>query len=357
MFVRGYLCIHQTVTKLAASWQFSCTRIRNFLSNPAPSARAPRYDARMEKILCDISALEFWRGASEAEARRVLSHVRGAGSAQAQALDSNALHDLGVTLPAHLLMKEEVHDAAFPHKVRICQSGLPPHSILRISGDLCVTCPELTYVQLGTVLEPAELLQVGYELCGFYLVSSQGMQQTSAPLTSVQKIGSYIEACPPIRGIKPARAMLKFVREPSGSLRETKLVLVLCLPKRRGGYGLPWPVLNHRIELTPYLRKVTGRSYLCADLCWPEYMLVIEYDSDEWHEDDAARTRDAQKRMALEALGFTVITVTTQQLNNPDMTDAIAHEAARRLGERMRGATPTVLAKRHELREALGLPK
>ena len=47
-------------------------------------------------------------------------------------------------------------------------------------------------------------------------------------------------------------------------------------------------------------------------------------------------TRDATKRLALEADGITVITVTTAQLRSPLAMEAVAHEVAQRCGVRLR---------------------
>ena len=51
-----------------------------------------------------------------------------------------------------------------------------------------------------------------------------------------------------------------------------------------------------------------------VDLAYPDARVVLEYDSDQWHSGVGRRHRDAQRRNAIRALGWTVIEITPADL-------------------------------------------
>jgi very-short-patch-repair endonuclease len=65
------------------------------------------------------------------------------------------------------------------------------------------------------------------------------------------------------------------------------------------------------------VRDQSGKEIARADLAYPESTLIIEYDSDQWHNGTQQRHRDATRRNTLRALGWTVIEVTSAQLRDP----------------------------------------
>ena len=75
---------------------------------------------------------------------------------------------------------------------------------------------------------------------------------------------------------------------------------------------------------------------LVSDLLFDDMRLAIEYDSTAEHAAAAQLTRDAQKRLALEADGYKVITVTTGQICRAGEMKHIAKQAYRRRGRRFR---------------------
>jgi hypothetical protein len=75
--------------------------------------------------------------------------------------------------------------------------------------------------------------------------------------------------------------------------------------------GFPEPTRQHPI------RDRTGKEIARADLAYPGAMLVLEYDSNEWHSGVTRRHRDAERRNRLRALGWTVLEVTPAQLGAP----------------------------------------
>jgi hypothetical protein len=138
------------------------------------------------------------------------------------------------------------------------------------------------------------------------------------PITTPAKLDRFCHDVGCRYGANHAQRALQFVRAGAESPMETAIYLLFCLPQRYKGIGIPMPDLNPPIEVAAWARGVTsGDSYRC-DLFWSKSNLVVEYDSDLCHTGSDRITADAQRRNSLEHLGYRVITVTRQQVGDPD---------------------------------------
>lgn len=99
------------------------------------------------------------------------------------------------------------------------------------------------------------------------------------PLTSLDLLAQYLSKCAGVRGVCPARKALSYAVKGFRSPAETSLALLLTLPARLGGYGLPTCVANHRIDLAESRGRYLRTPYLLADLAWPTEMVAMEYDN------------------------------------------------------------------------------
>ena len=117
---------------------------------------------------------------------------------------------------------------------------------------------------------------------------------------------------------------------------ESVLFAMLVLPCSLGGYGLPMPVLNQRVDVAALAKKVTGSQFYECDLFWPEKNLDVEYDSKTFHSSKKKISKDSKKRNALEHMGIRVVTVTWEQVSDPIEMNRIARIIARHLGVRLR---------------------
>ena len=106
--------------------------------------------------------------------------------------------------------------------------------------------------------------------------------------------------------------------------------LLLTLPRKLGGYGLPRPEVNYvirpRAEDIPFSQFARYE----VDLCWPKRKAIIEVDSYEYHTERDQLDSDAKKRNSLKSMGWKVITVTAGQLSG-DALDVLARQVARDL--------------------------
>ena len=130
---------------------------------------------------------------------------------------------------------------------------------------------------------------------------------------------------------------------------ESVVYLLLCLPRRLGGFGLPMPVLNVKVKVST---STTTKSRF-PDLYWPIQSLDVEYDSDQDHTGMWSRYRDARRTVELAAEKITVLPLTHAQLFDAGEFEAFAASVRRNLGIRARTLDAEWHAKHHLLRERL----
>lgn len=207
---------------------------------------------------------------------------------------------------------------------------------LEVEPGVCLVSPELTFLMSAQDKDLVDLAMLGFELCGCYAMPSSvecGLTMRP-PLTCVERIRDIAESMPRLKGVSAARKALQYVIDGSGSPQETALVLLLCLPNKYGGFGMPWPEMNLRMNLSPSAAAVWGRSN-AFDLVWREAKVVIEYDGREGHSSFEQAERDSTRRNALVVDGFTVFTITASQLRNVEGLHSIARVVARQVGYRL----------------------
>lgn len=215
---------------------------------------------------------------------------------------------------------------------------LPPGSLVRMDESTLIASPELAFTQMANSLPPHLLAKLGYELCSIYsmLPSSTALYGKPVPPTSTQALNAYLTRAKGLPGTAAALKALRYVADVSGSPMETALALRFCLPSRLGGYGLPLPKMNYRVNPQHNRKLSTGKRYYLCDLFWPEARLCVEYDSDSEHTGPERIASDARRRNDLTDLGITVIVATKQQVTSTRGFDVLAQQVAKALGRRIR---------------------
>lgn len=243
------------------------------------------------------------------------------------------------TSPANLLVPRALRKKKIPG-ANLHSLGIEPprKSILEITDDLGIVSPELCFLQMASLLELEDLVLLGCELCGCYALqsSSDGGMISSPPLTSKNRLEAFIGKAKGARGVETARKAASFVIDDSASPMETAVYALLCLPQHFGGYGLPTPVANKTIKLTRATTRTFGSSFYVGDLVWPECKVIMEYDGVDNHAGYEQIARDARRRDALTAEGFSVFVVTKKQLYSNSEFFGVSRAAAKKLGIRLR---------------------
>jgi very-short-patch-repair endonuclease len=127
-------------------------------------------------------------------------------------------------------------------------------------------------------------------------------------------------------GVVVFRAALERWRDtigPTDSDMETRLVQAL----RRA--GLPEPVTQYVVH------DASGRFVARADAAYPQWRIVIEYDSKQEHSDEWSLARDASRRNRLLALGYQALTARHRDVKTGanELCDAIRACIRRATGE------------------------
>jgi hypothetical protein len=109
--------------------------------------------------------------------------------------------------------------------------------------------------------------------------------------------------------------------------------------------GLPAP--QHQFVI----RDASGGFVARVDLAYPEWMIVVEYDSVEHHTGTAAHVRDSARRDALGDLGYVALTAT-----KADLQDRGARIAGLIRRRRERGLTHEVASLDRDIRGQVTQP-
>lgn len=215
---------------------------------------------------------------------------------------------------------------------------LPENSFVRISESLFVASPELCFLMAATEYSLPELVRLGNDLCGIYILEPQAEygQTPRDTITDADHISSYLKQASGVRGIKKASMAIQYVCNRSGSPIESCLAAAAVLPLCHGGYGIEKPHLNHNINLTSYGARQLGRNKCCSDMVWIARKVVVEYDSNMTHLDVRQHYLDLKRANALTLSGYTLISIAADQLKNFQSIEKLFTVIMKALGLRIR---------------------
>lgn len=227
----------------------------------------------------------------------------------------------------------------------VCRIALPNDSALQKQAEsVLVASPDLVFVQLANQLDDLDLLLVGFELCGCYSMKLDPVLQDGPdgfvrrpPLTSPGRLFDVARGLRGCKGVARAIRMLRLVLPQSLSPKETHLVLILCLPASHGGFALPRPSLNYRVDFDKEGRALTGSDFALIDIAWPHEKVGVEFDGHRDHFTTGKLIKDELRRKALERKGWSITRIRSAQMTNVTQMKAIVRQLAEELGH---GVTP-----------------
>ena len=310
-------------------------------------------------FISHISALEFWRK------HRALPEERAERLTKITLPNTppttGQVRRTGLTLPVHITICSPI--ARWLSKTmqqHVLTDKVIPGCFLEVKDGLWVSSPEFCFLQMAGFLSLAQLIELGYEICGEYSLPvandpnppDRGFYYRKQ-LTSINRIGKFLANMPGAKGCQKAKRALRYLNENSASPMETKLSILLTLPYLLGGFGLIAPELNSRITPSKTERISTSKNFYTCDLFWPEYNLAAEYDSVQHHTGSNHINSDAKKKNSLILMGVTVITVTKQQLYRTRELEKVARILATRMGKRLRFKKNSFYKTHRELRKQL----
>lgn len=268
----------------------------------------------------------------------------------------------GIPLPFELVVPKWKSSDRSPLARTHSQTGsLPVASLVSVGvaesdGEalrVYVVVPELCFVQMGCVVQRAELTELAFELCGDYALLPDGVGGTRLVerphVTTSERLRSYVAQADGVHGVKRARMAAECVVDGSRSPRESQIALEMILSHRLGGYGLPMPRLNERIPLEGSARRAAGVREIVPDFYWPEAGVVLEYDSDAFHVEAERREHDIRKLNAYEMMGLRVLSLTRRQFSDQLQFACVMEELGNMLRCEKHGLTANQQRKRAQL--------
>lgn len=367
----------------------------------------------MDAILSHISAAAFWSAYGSADTDAALLRLRARGGLDSHDENAHSLEGgigskkealfhsdvdgksltkevllaadgLGVVAPGeriHLLVEGlENRRPSVRVVCHSCASDMPEGSIVPVAPGLSVCSPALTFVQMASFIPSSQLIHLGMMFCGLYARSSHvrpdGAKDGRSrkleernPIVSAEGLRAYVESVSRLKGSRKARNAARYVIDRSRSPMESATALLLCLPRARGGYALPRPVLNAKTyvdridgassrrleadEVSATRRDESGRAYYECDLVWPSLKVVVEYHGDAAHFDERGVGRDLHKANMLSAMGYGYFALTNATLSDPRRFHEFALRLSRRMGVRQDRLPSDFAFRQAELRKQL----
>lgn len=240
--------------------------------------------------------------------------------------------------PYHCMVAQRKRRSLPDASTHICTFPFKGSPFLRVGNGVYAASPELCFVQLACTLPFHELVKAGSALCSAYRFHPAARNKLADrhPLTSASRINAFLRRNPGLRGAKAARVALGSLVNDAASPPEAFLATTLGSLHRYGGFQLPDLQTNRRLRPSRAARAIVRQETIIPDISHFGARLAIEYDSNSEHLTPQQIAKDARRRLALEADGYKVITVTARQLASPMDMKRVAVEAGKRLGHRIR---------------------
>lgn len=272
-----------------------------------------------------------------------------------------ALVDLKIQeLPLHVMVGTKAMQRQSSNIVtHYYEMTFPEGSFCRVGKNVFVASPELTLCQLASSLPLVDVIELCLEFCSGYALnpeSERGFDDRPA-LTTARRLAGFVERFKGRHGAKAMRQALRYVVDDSRSPMESHVLMLLCLPSKLGGYQLPMPKHNESIPVTERARSHTRKKYLVCDLYWEKYHLDVECDSTRYHTSKHQLGADSNRRIILDAMHCTHVSVTTWQLEDANEFLDIVQAIRRAMGLKLRNAPEHVAANREKLRVYLTTPQ
>ncbi|MDM8299590.1 hypothetical protein [Collinsella tanakaei] len=218
-------------------------------------------------------------------------------------------------------------------RVHLHGKPIPISDLVYLGDGLYVVDIRLCALQAACQMDLEELVEYYYEICSDYALPlvDDDSYQTRPPLTSVQLLREYFSRQKHEHGLRLARRAVRFTRDGARSPMETALALLFVLPKSCGGLSIRDIELNYFVRVSDAARKVTRRAYFYFDIYIKRARLDVEYNG-RIHESEDAEPIDEERKNALDAMGYQLVTFRRQSLFDAEAFKRIMVSVRRRAG-------------------------
>ena len=320
-------------------------------------------------VLADISSIAILRAVkqtgvlspvSSRDAKRIADAI--AQGVHVEDVDTELMRALGFSsnCPLHILVSDTRARRNSTHFVcHVWQGEAQGISFLKTPKGFVLAGPELTLAMYARQHSLVEVIELAMEFCGGYRLGITRLPDDPHPpiLTTLRKLQEFVSRNRNERGVGKLEYALNFIGENSWSPMETKIYMLLTLPRTKGGFGFPKPLLNFRIDVPRQLREFQGRTHFYCDMYWPEYGFAIEYDGkyknekgeDEGHFSQEGAIRDKQKAASLSALGISVMALSSADMRTYRAMELTLRKIAMKLKRKQRKPNAKMLEARQKL--------
>ncbi len=161
----------------------------------------------------------------------------------------------------------------------VYSGGLPEGAFVEVGDGICISSPELLFVELAPLMGAATHLMLGFELCGTFSRAADDPRDGDAtfglaPVTSVSRLKAFVDESRGLQGLDLARETLSRLSDNAWSPLEAIVATVVNLPIYRFGYGYNNLVLNKRIDVGMDGTRV-------PDMLFGETGVGINYDGED----------------------------------------------------------------------------
>lgn len=269
---------------------------------------------RMEIVLADISALRQIR-----EARcggKMISPLPLPPSDEmatgARQLDRLKAGDLATReSPARILVPS---GTSHTRSQRVVQSewSLPtdenavaqPDMVFRVRPNVVALTPPACALSLARSWPVEWLALLLDELCGCYSLTPDGNAFIeTTPACNLDSIRKFARKMCGQHGIKRLSTAIKLAGNGAASPFESQVHAWLCQNVRRGGFGIPQPLLNATIYIGSGYGGGTAGTQCRPDLYWPDARFGVECDGAQ-HNDPLQSEQDALRSVRLSNVGI-----------------------------------------------------
>ncbi len=243
---------------------------------------------------------------------------------------------------------------------RVWGARIPSGSVFQVREGLWCSGPELTALELAGSLSELELTVLLCEMMGTYSVApgyQGGMAQRAKPLTDPARLTVFLREVGGVKGSRALEKALKLAVAESASPMETKLVLRLCLPAAKKGFGLKLLSMNKPLEVERLGASTNDRGIRKPDILiapWPgsdANPVAIEYDGEECHMTREGVLSDTVRGNELKAMGIGEYRVNREIYRNINYMEYLVEKVREEAGypRRHRSAEDALRRKREHV--------
>lgn len=351
----------------------------------------------MDKVLCDISALRYYR--TPPRYFQVLPRLPDFETPYGRTgLRENVLATRVLGLPIHglELKGERLHSDLV--RLHYWNGTLPSEAIKETPFDASVTSPLCTLLMLSTHISIVHLALLIYEFIGTFSVfdpdsemqawflqaagsdgdklddwrrvkgegGDSGDLWSRPALLALDDIDECIEKCAGMRGVKNLALARRYVTGVTASPFEARASILLGTSRTLGGAGFTGLRNNYVIGLDADARRICGLSYVMGDLVWPEKagrtprdsrpLTILECQGSIVHGGAKRSAADDDRALALESMGIKVVRITYKQISGERTYELLVSHLARLLGIRQHPESQKMRDARTVLRKSLFVP-